>query len=174
MLEHCAAHRVRLGGITRDCVDDGRRREVEIEQLPQEVEDVADAAILEHSGDLRTDLGLGGFAIHPLDDGEARPEHASEDVVRRPSVARRPAMDARRRLALAAGPREKVADEARLADARCAEDRDGPLHTPRRATSASAWSSSSTSPARSTSAVRRPIGPKPGGAMLGDSAMARR
>ena len=47
--------------------------------------------------DLGAHLGLGGLGVHALDDAEAGAEDAREDLVRRAPLARRAAVDARRR-----------------------------------------------------------------------------
>ena len=106
-------------------LDQRRVEELELEELAEEVADVADLAILEDGRDLRADLRLRGLAVHALDDAEARAEHAREDVVGGALIARRAAEDARRAVLARALLREEIADEARLADAVGADERDG-------------------------------------------------
>ena len=65
-------------------LDQRRVEELQIEELPEEIDDVADFAILEHRRGLRAHLRLRGFGVHALDDAEARAEDAPEDAVRGP------------------------------------------------------------------------------------------
>ncbi len=107
----------------------GESWKLELEQLAEEVGDVAHLAVLEHRGELRADLGLGGLGVHPFDDAEP----GAQDRARRPRTPGPPRARRRgRRAGGASAPREsrdtdeEVADEARLADAGGADDRDGP------------------------------------------------
>ena len=62
----------------------GESWKLELEELPEEVGDVADLAVLEHGGELRAHLGLGGLGVHAFDDAEPGPQDAREDLVRGP------------------------------------------------------------------------------------------
>ncbi len=98
-------------------LDERRVEELEVEQLPEEVDDVADLAILEDRGGLRAHLRLRRLGVEPFDDAEARAKDATEDAVRRTLIARRAAEDARPRLRpLRANANEEIAHEARLSD----------------------------------------------------------
>ena len=123
-------HRPDLLRVALDGLDERRVLEAELEQLPQEVGDVADLAVLEHGRELRPHLGLGGLGIHAFDRAEPGPEHAREDLVRRAALARRalelrPAGRSRCRIA-PMRTNEEVANQTRLADAGGAHHGDGP------------------------------------------------
>ena len=123
-LDDCAAERAHLGGVAADRLDQRGIEELELEELPKEVTDVADLAILEDRGDLRADLRLRRLAVHALDDAETRAEHARKDVVGGAVIAGGAAKHARRAEITGARLGEKIPDETRLADSARADERD--------------------------------------------------
>ncbi len=120
-LDDGPAHRADLLRVALDRADERRALEVEIQQLPEEIRDVADLAIVEDVRQLRSYLRLGGADVGPLDDAEAGAKDTGEDLVRGSAFARRAAKDAGGGPSLPR-PDEKIAHEAGLADARRADD----------------------------------------------------
>ena len=131
-LDDRAPEEVELLLVPFDGLDERRVEELEPEDLAEEVGDVADLPVLEDRGDLGADLGLRGLGVHPLDDSESSAKRPGEDGVSARLVRRVAPEDSRRRVALRARHvDEKIAHQARLADPRCAEDRDRPSDSPR-------------------------------------------
>ena len=126
-LDDGAAKVLELLWVAGDGLDERRIEEVELEELPEEVDDVADLAVLEDLGGLRADLRLRRLRVHSFDDAEPRAKDAPEDAVRGSLVTRRAAEDARRGR-LCAHPNEEVTYEAGLANAGGAKKRDGPTN----------------------------------------------
>jgi len=129
-LDDRAAQEVHLLRVRSHGLDERRVLELEVEELAEEVGDVADLPVLEHDRQLGADLVLGSLGGHPLCHTEARTEEPPEDAAGHPLVLGRAAEDARR--GRSRGPvdapeaHEKLANEARLSDARSAEHRDRP------------------------------------------------
>ncbi len=121
------AKKMKLLLVPLDRLDQRRIQELEAEDLPEEIDDVADLSVLEDGRDLRSNLGLGGLWVHPLDDPEPRPERACEDCVRTPLIGRVAAEHPRRRVfRCATDVDQKITNEPRLTDPGRAEDRDSP------------------------------------------------
>ena len=124
VLDDRPPHRRHLLRVALDGVDQRRVLEVEVEQLPEEVGDVADLAILEHGRELGAHLRLRGLGVHALDDPEARAQHPREHFVGRARAAGSAPKDTRGQVPLSRAY-EKVPNETGLSDACRSDDRDG-------------------------------------------------